>query len=236
MGERRRVWLGGVWVAALLSVAQVAGADPVRALAIPDANHIDSGAYLSSGGGDTFTFTGPEVDIHQTSGATPPKVFAASCTNCTAGNIVDLSFRNPPLDATGHLLLVELGTGNGRIGDTTYPFLSFSGSLKFFATPFEFPDTTATSVQIETPFKFRGWIQAGTEPGPFTGGTTFRIKGQGLASTTFSRDGSVYHPSGNVNYTFQATTPEPSSLLLLGSGVGALARRVLRRWRGGRGA
>jgi hypothetical protein len=44
---------------------------------------------------------------------------------------VNLSFRNPPLDAAGFTQFVQLGTGRGTIGDETFPFLSFSGSLKF---------------------------------------------------------------------------------------------------------
>jgi hypothetical protein len=223
----QRAWRAVMVMAAavvMIGVTKPAAADPVD-MAI----WVTAGSYSTESGSDFFTFTGPVVDLHQTSGATPDKVFASTCGACTAGDTVNMSFRNPPFDANGFTQFVDLGSGDGRIDAQTYPFLSFSGSLKFMATPTLFPATTASSVMLDTPFSFRGWMRAATHPPPFTGGTEFRLRGLGTASQMFVREGGVYRASGNPTYTFQAVTPEPSSLLLLGTGIVALGRRLRRK-------
>ena len=110
-----------------------------------------------------------------------------------------------------------------------FPFASFSGSLKFNAVPVLFPDTTAEVVQIETPFAFRGWFRTSRQPGPYLGGLETRLQGRGTASTSFVRDGDVFRPSGNTTFEFQSVTPEPSSVVLLCTGLAALGRTAFKR-------
>src|SRR4051794_35766473 len=96
-------------VVAVIGSARGAGADPVP--------FITSGAYVIDGGRDFFTFIGAGINLRQTSGATPEKDFATTCSACMAGDTVNLSFRNPSSDPNGFVLFQELGTGHGTVGD-----------------------------------------------------------------------------------------------------------------------
>jgi hypothetical protein len=228
MRKAWKVWMSSVSVVALMCVSQVAGADPISAF--DPTNVITSGSYIADPAGDVFNLMGPVIDMHQNAGFITPKDFAATCDACMAGDIVNLSFRHPPLDPAGFTQFVELGSGSGRISDQTYPALTFSGSLKFSATPFAFPDTDDPFVLLDTPFTFRGWVRAGTSPSPFTGGSEFRIRGAGVAIARFVRDGNAYRPDGRVTYDFQPV-PEPTSMLLLSTGLSALGAAGWRRRR-----
>ena len=185
--------------------------------------------------GDLFRFTGAGFEIvSDTSVFFAIEAFAAggclgtspagSPFNCRAGDLVDMSLHTP-----GE---VGMGVGTATINGTVYADVSFFGNLTFTATPSLFPSSTDPVVVLAQPFLFAGIVR-----GVADGHAVFNVDltGAGHTDRAFFRtaDGGYnYQMESLTSYVFDpaaAATPEPASMLLVGTGVLGLLSALRRR-------
>jgi hypothetical protein len=219
---------------AAISVGQTVRADPIDLSAL-----VTSGQYAVRSGVDTFQLIGEIGELVQDSGASPPKVFAGTCTACQAGDVVDLTFRNPPFDCrwVHPVRRAWHRPRDHRRRDAPVCLLQRIAEVQRRARciPRHHPPRWCRSRP-----HFR--LEAGSGRHLSLDRTQADLNsgcaGGGTASTSFLRDGDVFRPSGDTTFQFgsvtaepSGVTPEPSSMLLLGTGLAALGRSAFRRVR-----
>lgn len=197
----------------------VASADPIE---------ITSGfASVSRLRGPTYNLVG--LDFVATGGAgeqgaTGPEL----CTPCLAGEII-------PLNSAYAGRSLGLGTAivNGRV----FPNLIFSGNFEFTGDPLVIPDNTSNVVLI-APFTFSGFLSGCLHSDPFcqTPVFTTELTGSGVSriELMFFLDSQArpFFEFVRVTHVF-GPVPEPTSILLLTSGLAAIGAAKLKRRRSG---
>jgi hypothetical protein len=151
-------------------------------------------------------------------------------SGCVVGSPIDLSTRYRDLYGIGDSTAIGFTrTQPAVFGGVSYPTLYYSGDISF--------DTGVAAVaqgRVEQPFAFSGHIAAFTNPS-LTGAPVFDadLLGTGIALAVFSRQLLPNAPPDQVgltaiSYSFtagEAAVPEPSTMVLVGSMLGAAALR-----------
>jgi hypothetical protein len=102
--------------------------------------------------------------------------------------------------------------------------------MRAFASPIVIPITTDPTITLTAPFIGDGGVSGRGPNSQFVFSRSFTASG--IVTLTLTRMASGDYWVREVNYSFGATpTPEPATLLLLGTGFAAIASRVRLRIR-----
>lgn len=200
----------GILPALLVSclVAVDAQADPVQ---------ITSGFLTSSGsfGAGHFEFVG--AGFSAAGAAEPGVIWPAMCFPCSSGDSINMN-----TDYAG-----TIGGGSATVDGTSYEQVTFGGEMMFRSAAATAPAAPG-AFTIEQPFTFSARLVGFLNYNTTSEQIAFEqlLSGRGIVTASFApnpSEGAPIFSFQTVRYEFtsDAAVPEPTTLLLFGSGLGA---------------
>jgi len=215
-----------------LSLLLLASVFPARPAAA-DPLQVTSGAFVLDIEGDMFTFTGSGFSLISTAiGLYAPKQFPGRCESTglgfcreQAGALADWSFQT-----TGGEQL--LGRGSVALDGLNATDVDFVGAMQFNVDPTPVTPNASGDFDLIAPFSFLATIR-----GMRGGEEVFARQLAGLGRVSVNYEGTLTPgvfaaADETIVYAFAgapAATPEPTTVLLFGSGLAAAALTRRRR-------